>query len=105
MFLNIANFTAFIIMNLADATAFHNAIPGSINNGNGIFNIPCSTTVQIEFVFNSITYLINTQDLYIPESMPDGTQVCESNILGTGQEALWIVGSPFLRNVSHEIFC
>jgi hypothetical protein len=87
-------------MNLADATTLHNAIPDSSYNGDGTFDIPCSTNVQIEFVFNPVTYLILTKDLLDPVQ----TGGCLSNIIGIGKSALWIVGSPFLRNVSLEIY-
>jgi len=86
-------------MNLADATTLHNAIPDSSYNGDGTFDIPCSTNVQIEFIFNAVQYLINTTDLRDPVE----TGGCQSNILGIGGST-WIVGSPFLRNVSLEIY-
>jgi hypothetical protein len=86
-------------MNLDDAITLHSAIPDSSYNGDGTFDIPCSTNVQIEFVFNAAKYLINTKDLLGPVE----TGGCQSNIL-SWVESVWIVGSPFLRNVSLEIY-
>jgi hypothetical protein len=90
------------MMGLGDAFTLHDAIPGATYNGEGSFNIPCSTTVQIEFVFNGFKYLINTQDLLatytVIGSQGSDVELCESQILGIS-EWYWVLGAPFLRNV------
>lgn len=87
-------------MTLADATTFHNAISNSINNNDGTFEIPCSTDVAVKFVIGGGHYAVDMQDLLNPTYNGNGDMInCQSSVVGMDQTN-WILGSPFLRNVS-----
>ena len=81
-----------------DAATLHGLVPGSTNSGEG-YMIPCSSTVNVQFMFSGMNYTVPPKD-YLGK--PDSTgQMCASNILGhqafgAGQ---WIMGDVFLKNV------
>jgi hypothetical protein len=85
-------------MNLSDATTLHDAIPGASYNGSGVFHIPCSTNVLMEFVFGGVRYSVSSFDLVNTASEASG--FCVSNIIGGIGGSTWIMGSTFLRNVN-----
>jgi hypothetical protein len=83
-------------MSLDDATAVHSAIPGAAPNGDGTFNMSCSSTTHLQVVLGGGHYRVDPADLVDPTTNSSG--VCVSNILGLGGPD-WILGSAFLRNV------
>jgi Eukaryotic aspartyl protease len=85
-------------MNLSDATTLHDYIPGSSYYGNGVFLIPCSTNVPIEFIFGGVRYPVSSLDIVNTASKVSG--FCVSNIIGGINGSTWIMGSTFLRNVN-----
>jgi cathepsin D len=90
--------TSFILLPPADAAQLHSLIPGSQPSGVN-FNMPCSSTAVVQFIFSGVTYAVSPKD-YV--GTPDSTgQTCVSNIIGHaafGPDE-WLLGDVFLKNV------
>jgi hypothetical protein len=88
---------------VADARTLHNAIPGAKETVNGRFHIPCVADANISFLFQGIGYSIRPAD-YVGEFVGSKTvPLCESEIVGYSPPGLhgdWLMGTPFLKNVS-----
>ena len=88
-----------------DAASIHDAIPGSITDGQGNFAFPCSTTAQLEVSFAGTKFSISAKD-YVGTEITGGGRVpnnmCQSNIVGQqiGGPDQWLMGDVFLKNVN-----
>lgn len=94
--------TTLLVMSPDDALKLHGYISGTQTDGTN-FVIPCNTSMQLEFEFNNIKYLVSPQDYVgVPYSEPDAETpaLCISNIQGIQFENnRWILGDVFLKNV------
>lgn len=88
--------TSYILMPPVDAQALHRLVPGSVANGEN-FNVPCSTTADVQFTFSGVAYSVSPKD-YVGK--PSGG-VCTSNILAHQPfgPTQWLLGDVFLKNV------
>lgn len=88
--------TSYVLMPLTDAQALHRLIPGSVANGE-YFNVPCSTTADVQFTFSGVAYSVSPKD-YVGK--PSGS-LCTSNIIGHQAfgPTQWLLGDVFLKNV------
>jgi Eukaryotic aspartyl protease len=98
---------AWIQLTIADATKVHTALTSNFfqTDGQGSFVIPCSTHTELEFVLGGVGYHLNPSSYINTEnflwSFPNGTTMCQSLVLGIdGQDPVWLLGTPFLMNVS-----
>ena len=85
-----------------DAAALHEAIPGSVTDGQGNFAFPCSTNVDIAVIYNGNSFSISPKD-YVGGPISGSGNICQSNIVGqqVGGETQWLLGDVFLKNVIH----
>jgi cathepsin D len=83
-----------------DADALHNAIPGSVTDGQGNYAFPCSTNADIALVFGGQAFSISPQD-YVGGPLSGTSHLCQSNIVGQqiGGPNQWLNGDVFLKNV------
>jgi len=90
--------TSFVLMPPDDAQKLLTQIPKSQQNGES-FNIPCSSTVAVQFTFSGVTYNVSAKD-YLGKTI-DGGNMCASNIIGrqTFGANQWLMGDAFLKNV------
>ena len=90
--------TSFVLMPPGDAQLLNSQIPQSQQNGS-MFNIPCSSSLPVQFIFSGVTYNISPKD-YVGKPVQGGN-LCHSNIIG--QQAFgasqWLLGDVFLKNV------
>ena len=90
--------TSFVLMPPGDAQLLNAQIPQSQQNGT-MFNVPCSSTLPVQFIFSGLSYNISAKD-YVGNPVQGGS-LCHSNILG--QQAFgvnqWLLGDVFLKNV------
>lgn len=86
----------------ADASALHEAIPGSVTDGQGNFGFPCSTNVDIAVIYSGNSFSISPKD-YVGAPISGSGNICQSNIVGqqVGSETQWLLGDVFLKNVVH----
>jgi cathepsin D len=85
-----------------DALTLHNAIPGSVTDGQGDFGFPCSTDAEIAVIFNGQSFSISPKDYVGPPLNGTGTEgLCQSNIVGeqVGSADQWLLGDVYLKNV------
>lgn len=84
-----------------DAVALHDAIPGSMTDGQGDFAVPCSTDANIAIIFNGVPFSISPKD-YVGPPLNETNSLCQSNIVGQqiGSPDQWLVGDVFLKNVN-----
>ncbi|KAG0052001.1 hypothetical protein BGZ83_003079 [Gryganskiella cystojenkinii] len=91
--------TTLIIVGDAAASAIHAKIPGSVNDPNNGWLVPCSaasSTANIGFKLNGVTFNVPVADLAY-EDLGDGSGNCFSGVQG-GQDGLWILGDVFIKN-------
>ncbi|CAB4417677.1 unnamed protein product [Rhizophagus irregularis] len=93
--------TSVILMPDDDAKKVHDQIPGSsFDPVNGVYIIPCDTKASVAFIFKGISYPLDPRDLILTPL--DGTR-CVSNIFPgfnfDGNNDIWLLGTPFLKNV------
>lgn len=91
--------TTLVIVSDAAATAIHEEIPGSINDPNNGWLVPCSvslSTANVGFAMGGKTFNVPVADLAY-EDLGDGSGNCFSGIQG-GQDGLWILGDVFIKN-------
>lgn len=83
-----------------DADALHNAIPGSVTDGQGNYAFPCSTNADIALVFGGQPFSISPKD-YVGGPLSSTSSLCQSNIVGQqiGGPNQWLNGDVFLKNV------
>ena len=83
-----------------DADALHNAIPGSVTDGQGNYAFPCSTNANIALVFGGQPFSISPKD-YVGAPLSGTSSLCQSNIVGQqiGGPNQWLNGDVFLKNV------
>lgn len=83
-----------------DADALHNAIPGSVTDGQGNYAFPCSTNADIALVFGGQAFSISPKD-YVGGPLSTTSNLCQSNIVGQqiGGPNQWLNGDVFLKNV------
>ncbi|KAF9134742.1 Type I transmembrane sorting receptor [Mortierella sp. 14UC] len=89
----------FIIVDDVAAAAIHKNIPGSVNDPNNGWLVPCSaaaSTAKIGFKLGGVTFNIPVTDLAY-EELGDGSDNCFSGVQG-GQDGLWILGDVFIKN-------
>lgn len=84
-----------------DAATVHDAIPGSVTDGQGNFAIPCSTTINLAVGFSGKTFNISPKD-YVGQQLTRENNLCQSNIVGqqVGGPDQWLMGDVFLKNVT-----
>ncbi|KAF9297058.1 extracellular aspartic proteinase [Linnemannia elongata] len=91
--------TTLIIVGDAAAAAIHSKIPGSVNDPNNGWLVPCSassSTANIGFKLGGVTFNVPVADLAY-EDLGDGSGNCFSGVQG-GQDGLWILGDVFIKN-------
>jgi hypothetical protein len=91
--------TTLIIVGDAAAAAIHKKIPGSVNDPNNGWLVPCSaasSTDKIGFKLGGVTFNVPVADLAY-EDLGDGSGNCFSGVQG-GQNGLWILGDVFIKN-------
>ncbi|KAF9549543.1 hypothetical protein EC957_003495 [Mortierella hygrophila] len=91
--------TTLIIVGDAAAAAIHKKIPGSVNDPNNGWLVPCSassSTAKIGFKLGGVTFNVPVADLAY-EDLGDGSGNCFSGVQG-GQDGLWILGDVFIKN-------
>src|SRR5579859_6842725 len=83
-----------------DADALHNAIPGSVTDGQGNYAFPCSTNANLALVFGGQPFSISPKD-YVGAPLSGTSSLCQSNIVGQqiGGPNQWLNGDVFLKNV------
>jgi len=83
-----------------DADTLHNAIPGSVTDGQGNYAFPCSTDADIALVFGDTPFSISPKD-YVGSPLSGSSNLCQSNIVGQqiGGPTQWLSGDVFLKNV------
>ncbi|KAJ7489164.1 acid protease [Mycena latifolia] len=81
------------------------AVPGASSAGQGFFQFPCSTSVQITLSFGGKAWPINSDDINLGQ-IEEGSSMCVGAIfdLTGGSDAAsgapsWVVGDTFLKNV------
>jgi len=98
--------TSLIVAPPADATTFHNAIPGAKADGQGGFTIPCTTSVQVVMNVGGGAFPIDTQDLlFLPVNQTDLTGDCISAVSAgqVGGANEWLLGDVFLKNAYFSV--
>jgi hypothetical protein len=91
--------TTLVIVGDAAAAAIHAKIPGSTNDPNNGWLVPCSvstSTSNVGFKLGGVTFNVPVADLAY-ESLGDGSGNCFSGVQG-GQDGLWILGDVFIKN-------
>ncbi|GJJ70351.1 hypothetical protein EMPS_02700 [Entomortierella parvispora] len=91
--------TTLIIVGDAAAAAIHAKIPGSTNDPNNGWLVPCSaasSTANVGFKLGGVTFNVPVADLAY-EDLGDGSGNCFSGVQG-GQDGLWILGDVFIKN-------
>ncbi|KAF9574683.1 hypothetical protein EC968_005914 [Mortierella alpina] len=91
--------TNLLIVGDATAAAIHKNVPGSINDPDDGWLVPCSvssSTDNVGFVMGGKTFNVPVADLAY-EDLGDGSGNCYSGIQG-GQDGLWILGDVFIKN-------
>ena len=83
-----------------DATTIHDAIPGSVTDGQGNFAFPCTTNANLAVSFAGKSFSISPKD-YVGVQLTGSTSLCQSNIVGqqVGGPTQWLMGDVFLKNV------
>ena len=83
-----------------DASTIHDAIPGSVTDGQGDFGFPCSTSTNIAIQFAGHAFSISPKD-YVGPPLTGSNNLCQSNIVGqqVGDANQWLLGDVFLKNV------
>ncbi|KAF0559391.1 acid protease [Gigaspora margarita] len=85
-----------IVMPSDDAIAYHKLINGSRFiplDPHGVYDVPCNTTDNVEFIFGKNSYSIN------PIFGPDGYGCCLSSVQTLDiDKDTWIFGETFLRD-------
>ncbi|KAI9680551.1 MAG: hypothetical protein M1817_003991 [Caeruleum heppii] len=89
--------TSFILLPPDDAKKLHAQFSGVKQNGEN-YELPCSTTVPLQFTFSGVTYDVSPKDYLGPKTTGD---LCESNIIGLQTFGLnqWLLGDTFLKNM------
>jgi cathepsin D len=93
----------------ADVNAIWAAVPGSaaVENQQGFFSFPCSTSVQVTLSFGGKAWPISTTDMNLGQ-ISRGSSQClgaifdlslGSNIPSGSGNPSWVVGDTFLKNV------
>jgi hypothetical protein len=84
-----------------DAAILHNAIPGSVTDGQGNFAFPCKTQAEVALVFGGKSFVISPKD-YVGAPLSGTSGLCQSNIVGQqiGTPDQWLNGDVFLKNVT-----
>lgn len=85
-----------------DANTLHDAIPGSVTDGQGNYAFPCQTQAELALVFGGKSFIISPKD-YVgaPLTGAGSNGLCQSNIVGQqiGTPDQWLNGDVFLKNV------
>ncbi|KAA1478041.1 hypothetical protein DENSPDRAFT_787508, partial [Dentipellis sp. KUC8613] len=88
----------------ADAAAFHARVPGRIALSDGNFLVPCGSRAVVIFRIGGKGWPVRTSDLvgdaFAHPQVPPG--MCKS-LLVVANTRVWLVGSPFLKNVYHVL--
>ena len=90
--------TSFILMPPDDAKKLHDLIPKSTQVGDANYQVPCSTTANVQFTFSGVTFDIPPKD-YVGSKAESG--LCNSNIAGHQPFGVnqWLMGDTFLKSV------
>jgi len=90
--------TTLIIAPANDAAAVHNLIPGSANDPQNGFTIPCSGNTTIALSFGGQAFNIDPRDMVVQEVDNNGNCLSgiQSGDIGGADE--WLVGDVFLKN-------
>jgi Eukaryotic aspartyl protease len=93
--------TTLMVVPQADANAIHQGIPGATDNGDGSFNLPCTTNASVAVSFGGQPFPIDPRDIVFAPLDPNNlTGTCVSGIMGgqVGGPNQWLVGDVFLKN-------
>jgi Eukaryotic aspartyl protease len=90
-----------MIISPNDAMTIHNAINGSVTDGQGDFAVPCNTNADIALVFGGQSFSISPKDYVGSPLSGTRSNLCSSNIVGQqiGGPNQWLTGDVFLKNV------
>ncbi|WFD36852.1 hypothetical protein MCUN1_003742 [Malassezia cuniculi] len=93
--------TSLIIAPQSVADAIHNAIQGSSSDGQGGYEIPCSTDTSLTFTFKGgYKFTMDSRDMIFSVSDSDTGKCVSSVSSGSSEgESAWILGAAFLKNV------
>ncbi|KAL4401378.1 aspartic-type endopeptidase [Malassezia pachydermatis] len=94
--------TSLILAPKDAADKIHNSIDGAKSDGQGGYTLPCTSDKQISFSIGGKTFTMDSRDLlFAPKNTNDLTGTCISAIStgNTEENADWLLGAPFLKNV------
>ena len=93
--------TTLLLVPQADAQVIHQAIPGAVDQGNGTFTLPCTSTASLALAFGGQSFAIDTRDLtFAPVDRKNRNGDCISGISGAqlNGPTQWLAGDVFLKN-------
>ncbi|KAI9311826.1 aspartic peptidase, partial [Dichotomocladium elegans] len=95
--------TTLIIVTPTDASLIHSAIPGSVNNGDSTWSVPCDGLDKLQplvlTIDDQFDLVLQPKD-YILQPVGPSSSMCLSGIAGqqlNGNDESWILGDVFLR--------
>ena len=94
--------TSLIIAPQDAADAIHQAIDGAKPDGNGGYTLPCTTKARLSFTFAGTSFTMDSRDLlFAPKDSNNlqGTCVSAVSTGSTMDNAGWLLGAAFLKNV------
>lgn len=93
--------TSLIIAPKSQADAIHNAIHGASSDGQGGYEIPCTTDATLSFTFSGgHKFTINSRDLIFAGSNKNSGMCISAVSSGNAQgDSAWLLGAAFLKNV------
>src|ERR1700732_259252 len=77
----VSDILALMIVPPNDAATLHNAIPGSVTDGQGNFAFPCNTNANVALNFGASSFSISPKD-YVGSQLSATSNLCQSNIVG-----------------------
>ncbi|KAL5521820.1 hypothetical protein ACEPAF_2568 [Sanghuangporus sanghuang] len=83
------------------AEVMYGSVPGAqFVRSSGIYILPCSTNLNVSFVFSGIEYPVHPIDTVAATRDDSGNVVCYSGFaIGEDNSEDWLLGDSFLRNV------
>lgn len=89
--------TTLIVGDEANVKKFWEAIPGSKDEGEGMYAFPCNSTTQVSATFNGVSYAISPETFNFGK-VSEGSNDCIGAVMA-GNEGFWIMGDAFMQNV------
>jgi len=98
--------TTLAILPTADAAAIHALIPGSSQDSQGDFIVPCTSNASVAFTFGGQLFTVDPRDIaFTPVDATDPTGDCLSGIQAgnVGGADEWLLGDTFLKNAYFSV--